>query len=406
MPSYRYTAVDRQGRLVRARLEAPTPEEARRAIRGRGDTLLTLRERRSGLPALSSLSGKPKDRELSLFCRQFHSILRAGVPMLEAQRILEQQLGNRRLRAAVRAVRMALEQGEALAPAMERQTGVFSPVFVSVVASGEASGRLEEALERMERYFSRASRARSALGRALLYPALLILVMTAVLLVLLTRVLPRFLQVYAELEAEVPAVTRTLAALSAWLNRFWWLPLGLLAGLGLAALLLRRSVRGRRCLDGLRRRLPLLRGFAASADSAALCRSLGLLLASGMPLPRALELSAAALGRGGGEALLRAGRLVHQGMSLSAALRGGGAFPPLLSSMVAAGEESGDLCGMLERTAEYYDEQLEQTTARLLGLLEPLAILCAAGLVLLIVLAVFLPMLNMTTAYDRYLTVG
>lgn len=403
MPSYRYTAVDRQGRYVRARLEAPSPEEAKRAVRGRGDTLLTLRERRRpGLPTLSPLSSRPKDRELSLFCRQFCSILRAGVPMLEAQRILEQQVGNRRLRAAVRAVRTALEQGEALAPAMGRQAGVFSPMFVSVVASGEASGRLEEALERMERYFSRASRARSALGRAMLYPVLLILVMAAVLLVLLTRVLPRFLQVYAELEAEVPAVTRTLAALSAWLDRFWWLPPALLAALGFCALLLRRSARGRRCLDRLRR-LPPLRRFSVCADCAALCRSLGLLLSSGMSLPRALELSAAALGRGGGESLRRAGSLVNQGMSLSAALRSGGAFPPLLSSMVAAGEESGDLCGMLERTAEYYDEELEQATARLLGLLEPLAVLFAAGLVLLIVLAVFLPMLNMTTAYDRYL---
>lgn len=402
LPSYRYTAVDRQGRLLRARLEAQTPEEARRLLRSRGETLLKLRAgRRPGSSLRMPLWGRPKDRELSLFCRQFRSLLRAGVPMLEAQRILAQQLGNRRLRAAVQAVGTALEQGEALAAAMGRHSGVFSPMFVSVVASGEASGRLEEALARMERYFSRADRARSALGRAMLYPLLLLLVMAAVLLVLLTQVLPRFLQVYTELEAEVPGVTRHLADFSTWLGRFWWLPLLLLAALAALVPVLRHSPWGRALLDRLRR-LPLLRRFSVSADCAALCRTLGLLLSSGLDLPAALDLSAAALGRGGG-ALRRAGSLVAQGRRLSDALESGGAFPPLLCHMVAAGEESGDLCGMLERTAEYYDEALDRATAKLLGLLEPLAVLGAAALVLLVILAVFLPMLNMTTAYDRYL---
>ena len=406
MPSYRYTAVDRRGKTVRARLEAPTPEEARRLARARGDTLLKLRvRRRPALLRALPAPGRPKERELSLFCRQFRSILRAGVPMLEAQRLLEQQLTNRHLRAAVRSVRSALERGEALAPAMARQQGVFPPMFVSVVASGEASGRLEDALARMERYFSRAGSARSALGRAMLYPALLLLVMAAVLLALLTQVLPRFLQVYAELEAELPEMTRRLAAFSAWLGARWWLPPLLLAALALGTLALRRGERGGRCLDRLRRRLPLLRRFAARADSAALCRTLALALSAGLDLPAALDLSAAALGRGG-EALRRAGSLVAQGLPLSAAVQSTGAFPPLLSQMLAAGEESGDLCGMLERTADYYDEELEQATARLLGLLEPLAVLVSALLVLLVVLAVFLPMLNMTAAYDRYFPAG
>lgn len=402
LSSYRYTAVDRQGRLIRARLEAPTPEEAKRLLRSRGETLLKLRtRRRPGLSLRTLRWDRPKNRELSLFCRQFRSLLRAGVPMLEAQRILAQQVGNRRLRTAVQAVGTALEQGEALAAAMGRRSSVFSPMFVSVVASGEASGRLEEALARMERYFSRADRARSALGRAMLYPLLLLLVMAAVLLVLLTQVLPRFLQVYTELEAEVPGVTRRLAAFSAWLGRFWWLLPLLSAALALAVLVLRRSPGGQALLERLRR-LPFVRRFSVSADCAALCRTLGLLLSSGLDLPAALDLSAAALGRGGG-ALRRVGSLVAQGLSLSAALERGGAFPPLLCHMVAAGEESGDLCGMLERTAEYYDEALDRATARLLGLLEPMAVLGAAVLVLLVVLAVFLPMLNMTTAYDRYL---
>jgi len=405
VPVFNYTAMNTAGKQVRKKVEASSLETAKASLRSAGYMVLDIKQQANfnkeiDLPFL----GRPKSKEMAVFCRQFASILRAGVPIAEALNMMAQQTANKKLRDAIRAMQGDLEKGSTLADAMRRHPQVFNNMLSSMVSAGEESGNLETVFDQMEIYFDKATKTRGAVTRAMMYPALLAVVMVIVLFVMMTRIIPMFLNTFTEMDMELPKLTQIVVAVSHWFGRWWWaVALGLIA-LIIAGVLFSRTDPGKHFFGLLARKIPVVKDLTVKNACAAFCRTQALLQASGLTLTEGLGLTAENMSNiWFREAVEQIQTLVTRGVPLATAIRDVEIFPPMVYNMVAVGEEAGDLIGMLEKTANYYDDEVQLATDRLLNLLQPLMILVMAGFVVLIVLSIFLPMLNMTKAYDRYL---
>ena len=405
MPQYRYVALNREGKRIKDTVEASTLDTARNSLRGFGYTILEINElgtlnKDIDLPFL----GNPKSKDMAVFCRQFVSILRAGVPVSTVLSMLSQQTENKKLRDAVRAMQGDVEKGMSLATAMRRHPRIFSPMLVNMIAAGEESGNLERSFEQMEIYFDKARKTRAAVIRASIYPCILIFVMIVVLIVMMTRIIPKFMETFDEIGMELPVPTKIVMAISYWFVDWWWLLIIVIVVLIVAGVIFGRTDKGKHFYGLLTRKLPIVKLLTVRSASATFCRTLSLLLSSGINLTESLELTASNMRNiWFREAVQTVRSLISQGWGLGNSIQSTRLFPPMVSNMVSIGEESGDLQNMLDKCADYYDDEVQQATERLMALMEPAMLIIMAFFVLMIVLAIFLPMLNMTQMYDQYL---
>lgn len=405
MPSYSYTAINRAGKRVKDNIDAQSIENAKNSLRAAGYSILEIKE----LSALNKdielpFMGNPTAKDMAMFCRQFRSILRAGVSVSNILEMLGQQTENKKLAAAIRDMQASIEKGETLSGSMRKHDKIFSDMLVNMIAAGEESGNLEESFGQMEVWFDKAKRTQAAISKAMVYPCILIVVMVVVLIIMMTKVFPGFMNTFKEMDMELPLPTQLVMAASDWFVQWWWLVAVLLIGLVIGGFLFNRTNKGKHFFGWLARKIPVLGSFTERSASAMFCRTLALLLGSGLSLTESLDLVTMNMGNiYFREAVQMVRTLVSEGWGIADALRYTELFPAMVYNMVAIGEETGDLQGMLEKVADYYDDEVEDATQRLLSMMEPLIMLFLAVFVVILVLAIFLPMLNMTKAYDQYL---
>lgn len=405
MPSFSYIAVNRLGKQVKDSMDAASIEAAKNSLRAAGYSILEIKE----LNALNKdielpFLGNPTAKDMAIFCRQFQSILRAGVPVASVLSMLSQQTENAKLATAVREMQASVEKGETLAGAMRRHPKIFSNMLVNMIAAGEESGNLEEAFRQMEIWYDKAKRTKAAVGKAMVYPCILITVMIIVLIVMMVKIIPSFMGTFTEMNMELPLPTQWVMAASDWFVAWWWLVVIVLAVLVVGGMLFNRTNKGKHFFGWLTRNIPVVKNLTVRSASATFCRTLALLLGSGLSLTESLELVAINMSNiWFREAVQTIRSMVTEGWALNASLRDTSLFPPMVCNLAGIGEETGDLQDMLEKAADYYDEEVEDATSRLLSLMEPCVLLFLAVFVVIIVLAIFLPMLNMTKAYDQYL---
>ena len=405
MPGFNYTAIDRNGKRVRSSLDASSIETAKSSLRGAGYTILDIKEQTTlnrdiEIPFL----GKPKAKDMAVFCRQFVSILRAGVSVASVLSMLGQQTGNKKLRAAIREMQADVEKGESLATSMRRHPKIFPAILVNMVAAGESSGNLEESFRQMELYFDRSKRTKSKVTSAMIYPCVLIVVMIIVLIVMMTKIIPNFLKTFEEMDAELPKLTQGVMAVCEWFKSWWWVPLLVLAALIVGGVLFHRTNKGKHFFGWLARKTPVVGNLTVKTACATFCRTMEVLIGSGLTLTDSMDLAASNMGNIYYlEAIRDARALVAEGTPLRESLVRTGIFPPMVSNLVGVGEETGDLQSMMGKVADYYDEEVDEATKKLLNLMEPAIIIFMAVFVVIIVLAIYLPMINMTKAFDKYL---
>ena len=405
MPGFNYTAINRNGKRVRSSLDASSIETAKSSLRGAGYTILDIKEQTTlnrdiEIPFL----GNPKAKDMAVFCRQFVSILRAGVSVASVLSMLGQQTGNKKLRAAIREMQADVEKGESLASSMRRHPKIFPPILVNMVSAGEASGNLEESFLQMERYFDRSKRTKSRVTSAMIYPCVLIVVMIVVLIVMMTKIIPNFLKTFEDMDAELPKITLGVMAVCEWFKSWWWVPLLVLAALIVGGVLFHRTDKGKHFFGWLARKIPVVGNLTVKTACATFCRTMEVLIGSGLTLTDSMDLAASNMGNIYYlEAIRDARALVAEGTPLRESLVRTGIFPAMVSNLVGVGEETGDLQSMMGKVADYYDEEVEEATKKLLNLMEPAIIIFMAVFVVIIVLAIYLPMINMTKAFDKYL---
>ncbi|NCB51801.1 MAG: type II secretion system F family protein [Clostridia bacterium] len=404
MTTYSYIAIDKKGKEIKATINAESQDKAIESLRRNGMTLASITE--TGALGkdleLGFLQKKPKARDMAVFCRQFVSIINAGVSVVDALEMLADQTENKKLKKAVGACKVSIEKGESLASAMSQHREVFSDIFVTMAEAGELSGSLDISFTRMGEQFEKEEKLKATVKKASIYPIVVFVVAIIVVIAMLTFVVPTFESMFTDLGTELPGITKAVIAASKFMQSFWYILIAAVVGIVLLVRMFKASDAGKHFFGKLGMKLPLFGKLTVKTASAMMARTLSTLLGSGIPLIEALEITSGVMTNVYfREALEDAKDDVAMGNPLSETLKRCGVFPPMVYHMVGIGEETGDIEGMLSKLAEYYEEEVEQATAQVMAALEPVIIIVLAGLVGTIILSVIMPMATMYGALDN-----
>lgn len=335
-------------------------------------------------------------KHIAVFCRQFSTMLNAGVTIVGCLDILRQQTQNKRLRSVTDELYEGVQKGLTLSQSLKKHPDVFPDLMTQMVEAGESSGSLDVVMQRVAVHYEKENKINSRMKSAMVYPAVLAVACVGVVIVLLTKVFPTFLGLFEGSDVPLPGPTKLLIFLSGVLSQYWYF---FLLAVLVAVLLFRRYIgteEGRLKFDGWKLNIPVVKGLTQKTVSARFTRTLSTLLASGIPMLQAMEDSAGVVGNAVvAKSLMSAREEIRKGAPLSSPVRRMGHFPPMVPSMIEIGEGSGSLDEILDKTANIYDEEVELEVQRMLTLLEPLMIVIMALLVGFIAISMVLPMYDM-----------
>ena len=403
MPGFSYVAVDKRGKEKRGSLEAETRERALEQLKAEGLIPVSVREQGALNKEIDfSIGKKVKPRDLSVFCRQFVSITQAGVPMKEALQMLSEQTENKWLKRAISEVLLNVEKGNTLADSMRSQPDIFPPMLVNMVEAGEQSGSLEMAFSRMAVHFEKEAKLKATIKKATIYPIILVIAAIGVIAVMLLFVIPIFIDMFADLDIEMLALTMFVMNSSKWMTSHWYVVLAIIVGVVVAYKLIYRTTQGRLTIDRIKMKMPLFGKLTVKTACSQFARTMSTLLMSGISTIDALETTSKIVNNiHYTNAMLKAREEVMKGVPLSEPLEASGIFPPMVYHMTGIGEEAGNVEEMLEKMADYYDEEVEMTTQSVLAAMEPIIILFMALIIGTLVIAVIWPIASMYNGLDN-----
>lgn len=393
MPGYSYIAIDKKGKEKKGSMEAENREKVIDFLKRKG--LLPVSVKEQGIwnrELVFSIGKKVKPRDLSVFCRQFVSIMQAGVPMKEALLMLEEQTENKTLKTGIGNLLISVEKGNTLADSMRGQSEVFPSMLVNMVEAGESAGNLEMAFSRMAVQFEKEAKLKATVRKATIYPIILIIAAIGVIAVMLLYVIPIFIDMFADLDVEMPGFTMAIMNASRWLGKNWYFVLLIILAVIGAYHMIYRTDKGRIHIDHIKMKMPLFGKLTVKTACARFARTMSTLLTAGIPTIDCLEtVSKIMKNIHYTNALMAAREEVMKGIPISEPLETSGIFPPMVYHMTGIGEETGNLEEMLDKLADYYDEEVEQTTQAVLAAMEPLIIVFMALIIGSLVIAVIMP---------------
>ena len=394
MPQFQYKGRDRIGVKQKGKVHAASKNEALMKLRNRDIKVFELTEIPETWLTKEIIIGKPvRNRDFVIFLRQFSTLLKAGVSVVDSINILSKQTENKTLKKIFADIEDDLRTGKPLSAAAERHKKVFTPLFVNMVRAGEAGGSLDVALERLADYYEKHYRTRQKVISALSYPAFIGVSSFVIVVFLLTFVVPTFVDMFTGFGAELPPVTRFVLTASDLMKQYWWLVI--LSGIGLVFIftLLRKQKKSKYFVDYAALKIPIFGTLIQKAEIARMTRTLSSLFSSSVPILQALRIVEKVVENEViSKVIIEAHDSLQEGNSLAEPLRNHWAFPPLVSQMIAIGETTGALDSMLSKVADFYEAEVEAATDRLKGLIEPMMLVILAGVVGTIVAAILIPM--------------
>jgi type IV pilus assembly protein PilC len=399
MPTFRYRARDAAGAPVQGALVADSERLVKLKVTEMGYFPVAVEQLkdRSGR-TFGILPRRVRYDDLVVFSWQFAAMIGSGIPLIACLGALREQTESPELARVIGEIRQQVQDGQALSTAMSRYPRIFSHIMISLIRAGESGGFLELALERIAVQMDKDADLRQKVRSAFVYPVLVVGLAVAIVGFLLAFVIPVFAQVYRSAALDLPTVTKALIAVSAFFVKWWWaLALGLI-GLVMGARAYARSERGKPKTDALKLRLPLLGGLIRKISISRAIRVLGTLISTGVPLVQALEDAAQVAENWVIASALRFATVrVTEGHELAQPLEASGQFPAMVVQMVSAGEESGDLGGMMNKVADFYDRDIEYAVKRLTPVMEFVLILFVGGIVALVAISMYMPIFNLTS---------
>lgn len=402
MADYSYEAIAANGREVKGTIVAENPDSAKAQLKGQGLVVTSVKEQ--GILDKDIKIGFKKKitpRELAVFCRQFVSMSRAGVTIIECLQLLREQTENPRLAQAIRDVQTDVEKGETLASGLEAQPDVFPSLMCTTISAGEASGSLEVSLERMADQFEKSAKTQAMVKKAMIYPIVVALVALGVVVIMLVKVIPGYMSMFDEMGTELPKITQAVVAASDFIVGYWFILVPVIALIVFGIRTYLKTTSGQYFSSTLQLKIPAVKNLIVKSACSSLARTLSTLLAAGVGLTEAVDIVSDTMTNVLFRDALRFARdEVMKGVPLSEPIEDSGLFPPMLYHMMRIGEEAGNSEEMLTKLADYYDEEVEMATQSLMAAMEPAIILVLAAVVGVLIGAVMAPMLAMYQAMD------
>ncbi|EQB87466.1 type IV pilus assembly protein PilC [Clostridium punense] len=396
MPNYKYKAMNEKGERIEGTFDAESKEEVMEMIQANNYYPLVIEEPQQGVKIDFSGFAKIKTKDIAVFCRQFHTMLDAGSPINSALHILSTQHPNRKLRDALSMVEDEVRKGSTLAEAMAKPKNVFPNLLISMIETGEVSGTLDSVMLRMSKHYEKENRINNKIKGAMIYPLVLATVAIGVIVFILAFVMPMFVDMFTQGGVELPTSTKILLGISSGIQSYGWL---MLIGTISFVVVLRRyfkSEKGQELLSKLKLTIPVIKKLNQKIIVSRFTRTLSTVLASGIPLVQGLQVVNGVIGNKVAEnALDEIKDKVIKGEGLAEPIRDCGIFPMMLSSMIKIGEESGSLDDILNKTADFYDEELENEIQTATALLEPLMIAVMGIILGFIIVSIITPVFGM-----------
>jgi type IV pilus assembly protein PilC len=399
MATYSYTARRDRGSPFNGQVAGDSKAAVVADLRRKGFTVLKLEEKRRplDLKTLFENSAKIKTRDKAVFARQFATMINSGLAVLRALFVLEEQTENPRFKKIIAAVRADVESGMPVSDSMERHPAAFDRLYVSMVRSGEASGALDASLGRLATQLEKDDSIRRTIKAAMAYPVLIACFAIVVMIGMLIFIIPIFARMYADLGGQLPSLTRLMMTLSNMLKGYWFIVFPGIAGLIWGIRRLKNSEQGKRNWDQMKLKLPMKLGPVIQKIAVArFSRTFATLVGSGVPILQAIEIT----GKTSGntvieEAMVQVRESIRSGESIAKPLSRVKVFPPMVTHMISIGEETGALDAMLNKVADFYEDEVEAQIKSLTSIIEPIMMLFVGGLVGMIVISMYLPMFNM-----------
>ena len=397
MAKFAWEGTTRAGEKRKGIMEAETREVAEERLRA--DGLVSPKVRKEGglgdiqLTIGSGVSSK----ELQVFTRQLATMIDAGLPLVQCLDILAAQNPNKVFRKVLTSVKNAVEQGSTFSDALRRHPRVFDELYVNLVAAGEVGGILDTILNRLATYIEKAVKLKGQLKSAMFYPAGIMVVAIGVITIMLTKVIPTFEKMYHDLgDAELPGPTKVVMRISHSFTSNWYIFAGLIFGVVFGIIGMRRTDRGREILDHILLRIPVVGGVLRKIVVARFTRTLGTLLSSGVPILDALDICARTAGNRVVQAgILRARERISEGHDMAGPLTEAKVFPTMVVQMIGVGEQTGAMDQMLQKIADFYEEEVDAAVAGLTSLIEPVMMAFLGVVVGGLIVAMYLPIFKL-----------
>ncbi len=404
MPNYQYKARDKFSKPLSGVMSADDENAVAIRLNQLGYTPISITEAKQASQVTKFLGSavKVKFTDLNMFTRQMATLQKAGLPILLALSALHEQSPNKILKEVIAQISRDIESGLSLSGALEKYPLIFDPLYINMVASGEVSGKLDQVLERLATLREHDETIRIRIKSATRYPMIVVIAMVVGFIVLTTLVVPRYAKIYAQYTTALPLPTQVLLGINYAVTKLWWL----LIMVGSSAyFLFKRYINtkpGRIVWDNLKLKVPIFGGLLLKLSISRFTRITGTLMRSGIPILKILDISSGSTGNVVvSKAIQNIKDNVAEGKGMSEPMKISGLFPPIVTQMVAVGEETGKLDELLIHVSNYYDEQVDYTVSNLTSLIEPILIFVLGLGVLFMALGIFLPMWNLMSIFKK-----
>ena len=393
---YKYKSIGADGRETEGLYVGDSEAGLISMLKERKELVLSIERDIETETKIEIFKQKVKKKDLALFCRQFYTMISAGLGIVPCLEILVAQTENKTFRNAIADTYEDVQKGMTLSQSMKENSDVFPTLLVSMVEAGEVSGNLDTIMLRMAEHFEKETKTENKVKAAMVYPAVLAVVAIAVVIFMLIFIMPTFVGMFEGTGTELPGLTKLLLNISNSLKNRWYIYIGAVIALVIGISSYKKTDGGRRLFDSLKLRLPVVKNTSTMLATSRFTRTLSTLLSSGIPLLQAMEVVARVVNNSVIEERMEAGiESIRKGVTLSRTVKDVGIFPPMVDSMIKIGEESGSLDEMLFKTADFYDEEVDTSIQKLTSMLEPIMLVVMGLAIGFLVIAMYLPMFDM-----------
>ncbi|WHX99488.1 type II secretion system F family protein [Neobacillus sp. DY30] len=402
MARFKYSGRDRRGKR-QGTLNAASRREAMEKLKEQGIRVIEMKEVPETLMTKDLSFGEPvKLQHFVIYLRQFATLLKAGVTVVDATGILAVQTESKGLKKALLAAEQEMREGNPYSEAVSKHKKIFNSMYINMIKAGEVSGNMDETLERLAEHFEKQHYTRQKIKSALSYPIVIGVIAIAVVIFLLTSVVPTFVTMFDDLGGELPAITKFVLAASGFVQGYWWVLTITTLFIIILFIYLRKNKKTSYYLDHIALKIPFFGKMLQKAALARMMRTLSSLFSSSVPILQAMAIVEKVVENGVLAKVIHDSRdSLEKGKSMTEPMKDHWAFPPLVTQMIIIGEGTGALDTMLNKIAEFYEKEVETATDQLKSLIEPMMIVVLAGLVGTIVLAIMMPMFGMFDAFQQ-----